>query len=135
SRRGGHPRADLHHHALLPACGDVEGPPHGVRRPRRSRRRSARPSRFLRHASGTESVTAEHVVLPDDEARHAPDGEDLWNESYYCDFVRSDGSMGGWLRLGLYPNRQLAWWTTWIVFPDRPGICSADYRAPVPPDD
>ena len=60
-------------------------------------------------------MTADHVVLPDDEARHTPDGEDLWNESYYCDFVRADGSMGGWLRLGLYPNRQVAWWTTWIV--------------------
>jgi hypothetical protein len=80
-------------------------------------------------------VTAEHVVLPDDEQRHTPDDEDLWNESYYCDFVRSDGSMGGWLRLGLYPNRQIAWWTTWIVWPDRPGVCSADYRAPVPPRD
>jgi hypothetical protein len=84
-------------------------------------------------------VTAEHVVLPDDEARHTPDGDDLWNESYYCDFVRDDGSLGGWLRLGLYPNRQVAWWTTWIVWPDgpnhRPGVCSVDYRAPVPPDD
>ena len=80
-------------------------------------------------------MTADHVVLPDDEARHTPDGEDLWNESYYCDFVRADGSMGGWLRLGLYPNRQVAWWTTWIVWPDRPGVCSVDYRAPVPPGD
>ncbi len=80
-------------------------------------------------------MTAEHVVLPDDEARHTPDGEDLWNESYYCDFVQADGSLGGWLRLGLYPNRQVAWWTTWIVRPDRPGLCSADYRAPVPPGD
>ena len=41
-------------------------------------------------------MTAEHVVLPDDEARHTPDGDDLWNESYYCDFVRDDGSIGGW---------------------------------------
>jgi hypothetical protein len=80
-------------------------------------------------------MTAEHVVLPVDEARHAPDGDDLWNESYYCDFVRTDGSMGGWLRLGLYPNRQVAWWTTWIVWPDRPGVCSVDYMAPVPPGD
>ncbi len=80
-------------------------------------------------------MTADHVVLPDDEARHTPDGEDLWNESYYCDFVRADGSMGGWLRLGLYPNRQVAWWTTWIVWPDRPGVCSVDYAAPVPPGD
>ncbi len=80
-------------------------------------------------------MTADHVVLPDDEARHAPDGEDLWNESYYCDFVNADGSVGGWLRLGLYPNRQLAWWTTWIVRPGQPGVCSVDYRAPVPPGD
>ncbi len=79
-------------------------------------------------------MTADHVVLPDDEARHDPDGEDLWNESYYCDFVRSDGTMGGWLRLGLYPNRQLAWWTAWIVWPDRPGVCSANYEMPVPPE-
>ena len=80
-------------------------------------------------------MTAAHVVLPDDENRHTPDGEDLWNESYYCDFVRSDRTLGGWLRLGLYPNRQVAWWTTWIVWadPDRPGLCSADYRAPIPP--
>ncbi len=77
---------------------------------------------------------ADHIVLPDDEARHTPDGEDLWNESYYCDFVRADGFMGGWLRLGLYPNRQLAWWTAWIVWPDRPGVCSANYEMPVPPD-
>jgi hypothetical protein len=80
-------------------------------------------------------VTAEHAVLPDDEGRHAADDEGLWNESYYCDFVQSDGTMGGWLRLGLYPNRQVAWWTTWIVWPDRPGVCSVDYRAPVPPGD
>ena len=105
-RRRRHPRAHLHHDAVLPARRDVQGPPHRVRRPRRSHRRGARPSGGHRHASGTGSVTAAHVVLPDDEARHTPDAEDLWNESYYCDFVQADGSMGGWLRLGLYPNRQ-----------------------------
>ncbi len=78
-------------------------------------------------------MTAAHVVSPDDEARHTPDPEDLWNESYYCDFVQPDGSLGGWLRLGLYPNREVAWWTTWIVRPGHPGICSVDYGAPVPP--
>jgi hypothetical protein len=80
-------------------------------------------------------VTADHVVLPGDEARHTPDDEDLWNESYYCDFVDADGSVGGWLRLGLYPNREVAWWTTWIVRPGYSGVCSVDYRAPVPPGD
>jgi hypothetical protein len=77
-------------------------------------------------------VTAAHVVSPDDEQRHQPDAEDLWNESYYADFVHEDGSWGGWLRLGLYPNRRVAWWTTWIVGPDRPGVCSVRYDAPVP---
>ena len=79
-------------------------------------------------------MTADHTVLPSDEGRHPPDAEDLWNESYYCDFVQADGSLGGWLRLGLYPNRKVAWWTTWIVWPDRPGVCSVDYHAPVPPE-
>jgi hypothetical protein len=80
-------------------------------------------------------MSAPYAVEPADEARHAPDGEELWNESYYCDFVQADGSWGGWLRLGLYPNRQVAWWTAWIVRPGAPGLCSADYGAPVPPGD
>ncbi len=77
-------------------------------------------------------MTAAHVVSPDDENRHPPDAEDLWNESYYADFVHEDGTWGGWLRLGLYPNRDVAWWTTWIVGIDRPGVCSVRYDAPVP---
>ena len=63
-----------------------------------------------------------------------PDGEDLWNESYYCDFVHADGSLGGWLRLGLYPNRQVAWWTAWIVHRGHPGISSVNYQMRVPPE-
>ncbi len=86
-------------------------------------------------AGGAAPPDQAHVVAPRDEQRHTPDAEDLWNESYYCDFVDADGSVGGWLRLGLYPSRQVAWWTAWIVFPDRPGVCSVDYRAPVPPGD
>jgi hypothetical protein len=86
-------------------------------------------------------MSGAHSVLPADEGRHDPDAEDLWNESYYSDFVTTDGSLGGWFRLGLYPNRRVAWWTAWIVRPGRrgssgtaaPGICAVDYRAPVPP--
>jgi hypothetical protein len=78
-------------------------------------------------------VTGEHVVPPADEERHDPTDEDLWNESYYCDFVTDDRSLGGWLRLGLYPNRELAWWTTFMVRPGHAGVCSVDYRTPVPP--
>jgi hypothetical protein len=78
-------------------------------------------------------VTAPHVVLPADEQRHEPDDEALWNESYYMDFVQADGSLGGWLRLGLYPNLGVAWWTGWIVRPGQPGVCSVDYAMPIPP--
>jgi hypothetical protein len=76
-----------------------------------------------------------HAVAPSDEARHIPDPDDLWNESYYCDFVQSDGSLGGWLRLGLYPNRSVSWWTAFIVRPGHTGVSSVDYHAPVPPGD
>jgi hypothetical protein len=77
-------------------------------------------------------VTAAHAVLPSDEGRHTPETEELWNESYYCDFVTPDRSVGGWLRLGLYPNRGVSWWTAWIVRPGKTGICAVDYHAPVP---
>ncbi len=102
-------------------------------------------------------MTAAHVVDPSDEARHPPDDAELWNESYYCDFVQSadpgpsrlsptsttttrtptsadaTGDLwGGWLRLGLYPNRQVAWWTAWLVIPGSGGTCCVDYAAPVP---
>ena len=32
-------------------------------------------------------MTTPHHVAPDDEGRHDPDADDLWGESYYCDFV------------------------------------------------
>lgn len=76
----------------------------------------------------------DHPVEAADELRHSPDPDDLWNESYYADFVSNEGEWGGWLRLGLYPNRQVAWWTTWIVRPghEKPGVCSVNYTVPVP---
>ncbi len=29
-----------------------------------------------------------HLVVAEDEHRHPPDADDLWNESYYADFVQ-----------------------------------------------
>jgi hypothetical protein len=80
-------------------------------------------------------VTAAHSVRSDDEGRHPFASEDLWSESWYCDVVQADGSVGGWFRLGFYPNRGVAWWTAWIVRPGQPGICAVDYHAPLPADD
>ena len=39
-------------------------------------------------------------------------------------------ALGGWLRLGLYPNRQVAWWTAWIV---RPGALASSPWLPLTP--
>jgi hypothetical protein len=77
-------------------------------------------------------MTAAYIVSPDDEQRHSPELDDLWSESYYADFVQADGSWGGWLRLGMYPNRAVAWWTASIVGIGRAGVCSVNYGLPVP---
>ena len=63
--------------------------------------------------------------------------ETLWNESYYLRLRRADGSDGGLgCGLGLYPNRQLAWWTTWdrAARPARQSARPTTGR-PVPPDE
>ena len=45
------------------------------------------------------------TVDPQDEGRHEPDAADeLWNESWYFDFAAADGSLGGYVRVGLYEH-------------------------------
>ena len=63
-------------------------------------------------------------VAGHDESRHRPGDEPLWNESYYMDFVAEDGSVGGYVRLGFYPNLGVAWWTTALVRPGEPSVLS-----------
>ncbi|HWD51272.1 MAG TPA: hypothetical protein VG412_02645 [Acidimicrobiales bacterium] len=71
-----------------------------------------------------------HRVERTDEGLHVPDTDPLWNESYYLDFVADDGSVGGYARIGLYPNLGVTWWTTMVVGPDRPMVASVDYHLP-----
>lgn len=73
-----------------------------------------------------------HVVDPGDEARHAPEEDALWNESHYLDFVSEDGTLAGYLRIGLYPNLGVTWWTAMVVGPGRPTVASMAYDLPVP---
>ena len=76
-----------------------------------------------------------HQVVGADEQRHVPDGDELWNESYYLDLVADDGSLGGYVRLGFYPNLGVVWWTTAIVREGGPTIMSTAYdltAAPTP---
>ncbi|HEX4244600.1 MAG TPA: hypothetical protein VHY77_03455 [Acidimicrobiales bacterium] len=71
-----------------------------------------------------------YQVDPADEGRHEVGAEPLWGESYYMDFVTDDGSVGGYVRLGWYPNSKVAWWTTAIVEPGGPSVLSVSYDAP-----
>jgi hypothetical protein len=67
-----------------------------------------------------------------DEGLHQPGPERLWNESYYFDFATPDGSLGGYVRLGLYPNWDRAWYWACVVRPGRPAVLAADNAVPPP---
>ncbi len=67
-----------------------------------------------------------------DEGLHPAGPELLWNESYYFDFAAPDGSVGGYVRLGLYPNWDRAWYWACIVRPGAPTVLVADNAAALP---
>jgi hypothetical protein len=71
-------------------------------------------------------------AAPADEQRHAPGPEQLWNESWYFDAIDRDGSIGVWVRVGLYPNLDRCWYTALICGPGRPTIAVCDFAAPLP---
>jgi hypothetical protein len=72
---------------------------------------------------------------PADEARHAPSGEQLWNESWYFDAISEDCELGMYTRLGLYPNLGVAWVTAFVCGRGRPTVAVIDFQAPLPGGD
>lgn len=72
------------------------------------------------------------AVPPADERRHEPGPELLWNESWYFDFVAADGSVGGYVRLGLYPNLGTAWYWACLVGEGRPLVTVIDHDIAIP---
>lgn len=72
------------------------------------------------------------AVSPSDEGRHEPGQEQFWGESWYFDFFAPDGSIGGWVRIGLYPNLGVTWYHAFLVGPDRQTVAVADYETPLP---
>ncbi|MFC5830453.1 DUF7065 domain-containing protein [Nonomuraea insulae] len=72
---------------------------------------------------------------PEDEHPHPPNGELLWNESWYYDFVSEDGDLGGYVRLGLYPNWGRAWYWACLVTADGGRTAVLDHEAPLPGED
>ena len=67
-----------------------------------------------------------------DEGRHQPGTDALWGESWYHDFAASDGSYGGYLRLGLYPNQQIAWYWVYLVRKGQPLVLIRDHTVACP---
>lgn len=85
-------------------------------------------------------------VDPADEGKHEPGPEPLWSESWYFDFCAADGSIGGWIRLGLYPNwggvgagapagQGRAWYHALVCGPGRPTVAVVDDEVAIPKGD
>ncbi len=68
-----------------------------------------------------------------DEHRHRPDDDPLWNESYYLDWFSEDLSLGGYARIGFYPNLGRVWYWACLVGPDRPLVTVIDHDVALPP--
>jgi hypothetical protein len=76
-------------------------------------------------------------VEPADEATHPPGPEPFWQESYYLDFAAADGSIGGYVRIGRYPNlgpdgAGVIWYWACVVGPDRSLVTVIDNAVPFP---
>lgn len=71
---------------------------------------------------------------PADEGRHPPGTERLWGESWYYDFVTTDGAAAGYVRVGLYPNLDTLWYWAYLVRPgaSHPLVAVIDHDVPIP---
>jgi len=72
--------------------------------------------------------------VPDAQAeeRHAPGDDALWNESWYFDFAAPDGSLAGYVRLGLYPSLGVSWYWAYVVREGAPLLVVRHHEAPLP---
>lgn len=57
---------------------------------------------------------------------HEPGSHRLWGESWYFDFATRDGSVGGFARVGDYPNLGRRWWWAYLVTGSRAVGCALD---------
>jgi hypothetical protein len=75
-----------------------------------------------------EPVVAEALTpVADDEGAHPAGDEPLWNESWYFDFADRQQGIGGWVRVGLYPNQDTSWITGLLCGPDIPTFALVDF--------
>lgn len=69
---------------------------------------------------------------PEDEGRHEPGDEEYWNESWYFDVASADGSRGGYVRVGLYPNLDAVWYWACVVEEGGRLVMVVDHGVPLP---
>lgn len=67
-----------------------------------------------------------------DEKAHAPGDERLWGESWYFDFTNREGTLGGYVRIGLYPNLGTCWYWACLVGEGRPLVTVIDHDVALP---
>lgn len=69
---------------------------------------------------------------PQDEGRHPPGAEAMWNESWYFDAVSDAADLGVYIRLGRLPNQDMALYTACVCGPGRPSVMLVRADAPLP---
>ncbi|MFV0318527.1 MAG: hypothetical protein ACK5O2_16395 [Microthrixaceae bacterium] len=72
-------------------------------------------------------------IDPADEQRHVADPEiELWNESYYLDWFTEDATLGGYIRIGFYPNLDRVWYWACLVGERRPLVTVVEHDVAMP---
>lgn len=67
-----------------------------------------------------------------DERAHPPGDDRLWGESWLFDFMNRSGTLGGYVRLGLYPNLGTTWYWACLVGEGRPLVTVIDHEVALP---
>lgn len=68
---------------------------------------------------------------PEDERVHPVGDGPLWGESWYFDFHDAAGTVGGYVRIGQYPNLGVIWYWACLVGVDRPLVTVIDHTIPM----
>lgn len=72
------------------------------------------------------------TVRSADEGRHQPEDHQLWNESWYLDFVDTALGVAGYVRLALCPGLGRAWYWASLVGTGRPLVTVIEHDVRLP---
>ena len=99
-------------------------------------------SRQAQHAIDMDAMSTvkptqiSHTPKIAEEAEHVPpNDEPLWNESWYFDAMKPDGSIGMYARIGRLPNQNKCNFIGGIFQRGKAPITFVDMNAPLPPSD